>query len=191
MRVWLVAATFLATTGCFHVDSMHNAPGNVDVRTRPASAAERIPRDPGEKYVVVAVGGFGGGGARVPSDGDTHGFSQLGAEASAFGAWSSTRHSRGFLVTPETAFGVSVGATLLGSNPRGGRPLYAELAGRLKGVLGVGVGWNADVGDGTHGPQLTVSAGPAYVRLAHQFGNATFLSVGLVLKGQLVVAIPN
>jgi hypothetical protein len=188
VRVLTVLLSTLAYA-CVHADSVHNAPGNVDVRTRPTEARDREPGDPGENMLTVAAGGFGGGGARFPTGGDSKGFSAFGAEISAFGSTSRTRHVTDFFVTPETAFGMNLGATLLGSNPRGGRPLYAELAGRFNYALGVGVGWNADVGDGTHGPQVTLNAGPLYVRVAHQFGNATFLSVGLVLKGQMVFAM--
>lgn len=187
----VVAAAAALLAGCTHTHLDTNAPGHIDPRTRPRTAEEREPSDPGENHVVLAYGPQGGGGAHLTGP-STAAFVAAGAEASLFYGRDDVSHTDDDFFTPERAYGASVGASFLlsdvrdagGSLVKPGPQLYAEAAMRRDKAFGLGLGWAVDAKDGATGPQATANAGPLFFRATHLLGTGTFLSVGLVLKGQ-------
>lgn len=183
MRVSVFVALLALCTGCAHTHLERNAPGVVDVQTRPRTANDRIPQDPGESMLTMSYGGLGGGGVVVHDGAEAYG--ELGVELSLLrGIREVSHYDDDFVITPDRAFGASVGWNGLTSQGEGVGPLYAEFALRAWMFAGMGLGWAWDVDDNQHGPQATLSLGPFYARVGHQFGQGTALSAGIVLKNQ-------
>lgn len=174
----------LCTPGCLHTDLERNAPGHTELRERPRSMADREPVAPAESAILVAGGGFVGGGSFSNGAGTTA-MVGLGPELSMFYGWTPRGHeSNDLWYVPRTALGFNLGGNLLGTNPVGGRAAYAELEVRFFELFGAAAGWNADFGDHVSGPQATLNAGPFYLRAAHQLDSGTFVSAGILLKLQ-------
>jgi hypothetical protein len=182
-RVTLVTLAVL-TTGCTHSHLARNAPGIVDVGTRPETDADRKPRDPGEQMFVVGYGAFVSGGLAQGS-GPAHGSYAIGPEASLLYGTSARSHNDDDLfITAEEGYGVKLGLAALSSEGRAVGPAYGELALRRSTIYGLDAGWAWDIDDHTHGPQLTLSVGPLFLRGTHQLDTSTSIVVGLLIGGQ-------
>lgn len=187
-----VLAVSPLTSGCTSQMYARNAPGHVDPRVRPRTAADREPQDPGMQSIVLAYGGQVAMGTHVtPSDSGLVGAG--GGEVSLFyGREPTTQNVQGGFFTPETLFGVSAGVTALSSNAarlatlpgQPGPQVYGEAALRVEHAVGLGAGWAVDVDGGRSGPQATFNLGPLYVRGTRVLATETFVTVGLVVKFQ-------
>jgi hypothetical protein len=161
-----------------------NAPGIVDVTTRPESEVDREPRDPGEQMLVVGYGAFVSGGIAQGS-GAAHGSYALGPEASlVYGTSARSHNGDDFFITPESGYGVKLGLAALSSEGKAIWPAYGELVLRQSTIYGLGAGWAWDIDDRTHGPQVTFNVGPLFLRGTHQLETSTSIVVGLLLGGQ-------
>jgi hypothetical protein len=180
----VLTAVAVLTTGCTHSHLARNAPGIVDVTTRPETDADREPRDPGEQMLVIGYGAFIAGGI-AQGGGSAHGSYALGPEASlVYGTSARSHNDDDFFIAPENAFGVKLGLAALSSEGKAVGPAYGELALRGSTAYGLGLGWAWDIDDHTHGPQVTLNLGPLFVRGTHQLETSTSVVVGLLLGGQ-------
>jgi len=183
---WVLLA--LGSAGCALTHSTRNAPGNVDLARRtedPEQPPTSPPEDPGEDALRLAVGPSGAG--VIPSqssDGKTRG--AFGAEFSAY------LHRRkysvpwdrrdGFYGSADRYNGINVGVLGLWREDRSGARFYAEAQhSELAGLVGLAAGWQATT-LGHHGPQLTLSLGPLYVRSATSLEQGTDFELGAIFK---------
>lgn len=173
-----------SVAACTHTDLARNAPGVVDVTTRPTTEGERAPGDPGEQIVTFAYGGFAGAGVGSGA-GSTHGTYALGPEISVgYGTRDTSHREDDWFVLPERGAVLDVGLTALAYEGNGIGPAYAQ-AGVRWGELGkVAAGWAWDVDDRTHGPQLTLTFVALYARMTHQLDTSTAVTFGLAIKGE-------
>lgn len=171
-------------TACTHTDLGRNAPGIVDVTTRPSTDADRRPADPGEQMVTISYGALVGGG--LASRGSTaHGTYGLGPEISlGYGTRQTSHREDDWFVLPDRGVALDIGLTALSYEGTGLGPLYAQGGFRTGGVGGIAAGWAWDVNDRTHGPQVTVDLTIFYLRMTHQLETSTSVTFGLMIKGQ-------
>lgn len=180
----------LLAPGCvkhYHLEA--NAPGFTDPKEPPARKTKKVekPRDPGENMFVVSFGGFAGGGvAAFGTPSGLRGAYGLGPELSfVFGAMKRSHSEDDFVIFPRPAYGLNLGWTMLTYAGTGPGPFYAE-AQFSDEVLGLAAGWAYDQNDRRHGPQITSSIGPVYMRGTYLGSNGFDLQIGLVIKGGLL-----
>ena len=173
-----------SVAACTHTDLARNAPGIVDVTTRPVTEADRLPGDPGEQIVTLSYGARAGGGV-ASVGGSAHASYGVGPEISlGYGTRDTSHREDDWFVLPKRGVALDIGLTALTSEGRGLGPAYAQAGYRWEGIGGVAAGWAWDVNDRTHGPQLTFDFTIFYARMTHQLDTSTSVSLGLVIKGQ-------
>jgi hypothetical protein len=174
----------LGAISCTHSHGSRNAPGIIDVETRPRTEQDREPRDPGENMLQLGYGAFGGGGVAAGA-GSSRGYYAVGPEVSLlYGTTSLSHHHDDFLLTPRTGLGLHLGLNALTSEGTALGAAYGEATLRFYSLLGAGAGWAVDVNDRTSGPQLTLRFGDLYLRMTHQLDTSTSVSLGVALHGQ-------
>lgn len=173
------------SAACTHTDLSRNAPGHIQLKNlpkEPASSAAEIPDDPGERVLLLSYGVFAGGGARF-EDRDVAGDFGIGPEVALdLGQRKHSHYEDDFFVLPDRSFGLRLGLNLLEHRlePPGaafGELSYTEELFRLSG------GWAWDVDDARHGPQVTLAAGPLYLRASHALDLGTSVHGGLLIYG--------
>lgn len=189
-RLLLCGVLFLAAQGCVkHYHLEKNAPGLVDAKEPPARKTKKPekPRDPGEQMFVVNVGGFAGGGlAAFGNPSGLRGAYGIGPEVSlVYGAMKRSHSEDDFVIFPRPAYGLNLGWTMLTYAGTALGPFYGELQYSDE-VLGLAAGWAYDQNDRLHGPQVTSSIGPVYMRGTYLGSNGFDLQIGLVIKGGLL-----
>ena len=179
-----------AGSGCIkHYHLEQNAPGFSDVKEPPTRKTKRVekPRDPGEHMFVINAGAFAGGGlAAFGTPSGLRGAYGIGPEVSfAYGAMKRSHSEDDFVIFPRPAYGLNLGWTMLAYSGTGLGPFYAELQYSDE-VFGIAAGYAYDRNDAQHGPQITSSLGPLYMRGTYLSTNGFDLQVGLVIKGGLL-----
>lgn len=169
--------------GCIH-HLEHDAPGRVDLEAPPRDPEARdpeVPKDPGERVLVLSGGGFLAGGTAL--GGPVRGAWSLGAEASvSYGesAWSHPFDDP-LLVYPPGTLGLNLGWCPVGHRGSAATAGYVEAQYGARWV-GFAAGYARGPAAGEHGPQVTAFAGPLFLRANHYLGRGTDFQVGLSLK---------
>lgn len=186
----VVLAAFVFGQGCIkHYHLEHNAPGIIEVEKPPARKIHQVerPRDPGERMVAVSFGGFAGAGLAAFGTPSGVRFAYgAGPELSVVYGENARSHAEDdFVIFPRPAYGLNLGWTMLSEVGTGLGPVYGELQYSDE-VLGIAAGWAYDVNDHWHGPQLTSSLGPLYLRATYLTTNGFDVQLGLDLKASLL-----
>ena len=181
-RLAAAVAPLALATGCFHVHLERNAPGHVDDLASPPEERVETPRDPGERFLVLAAGPLLGAGVETGPGGGAA-LRRGGAASLRFGESPLSHADHFFPALPTDAPGLNAGADLLAlDHDLGVGTAWAELEARDDAVFALGAGWRFPLWARAHGPQLTASLGPLYLRATYFLDRGAALTVGVALK---------
>jgi hypothetical protein len=186
-----MATAIVLVGGCAHFHLDRNAPGLIDVGTRPGAALAEEPGDPGEHRLAINPGFLGGVGVAQGS-GESPLLTEAAAELTVHHGISQRGHVEDSWVYLERPDGVTVGWSFERRTSRGDMqatapgPLYLLVhTCRVLPCLGAGYAFNPSSRD--HGPQADAFLGPVFVRARYLFdASGGEIQVGLQIKFPLL-----